>query len=57
MSEKLVRLSANVPEDSPIYKAVLREQELTGRNVADVIRDALVNRYGIKVDGNGKEAK
>jgi hypothetical protein len=43
--ENKVRLAADIPKDSVLHKAIEREQEMTGRSLADIIRDALVDRY------------
>ena len=58
MSRRQVRIAADIPKDSRLYRAIQKEQELTGRNVTDIVRDALVKRYDIRVksnDGNHKE--
>ena len=55
MSKEQIRVAADIPRDSSLYRAIRKEQELTGRNVTDIVRDALVNRYGIKIGDNGKD--
>jgi hypothetical protein len=45
MGKKSVRLAADIPEGSALHEAIQREQAETGRNVADIIRGALVDRY------------
>ena len=46
MSEKeTFRVAADIPEDSRLAAAIRNEQEATGRNVTDIVRDALVARY------------
>ena len=45
MTKNMIRVAADIPKDSVLHKSVEREQEMTGRSVADIIRDALVDRY------------
>lgn len=42
---KTFRVAADIPEDSELAKCILRERDATGRNVTDIVRDALVDRY------------
>ena len=45
MSKDTVRVQADIPKGSALHQAIEREQAVTGRNVTDIVRDALVDRY------------
>jgi hypothetical protein len=48
MEEKMaetMRVAADIPKDSDLAKNILRERDATGRNITDIVRDALIRRY------------
>jgi hypothetical protein len=42
---KTMRVAADIPKDSDLAKNILRERDTTGRNITDIVRDALIRRY------------
>jgi hypothetical protein len=40
-----MRVAADIPDDSDLAKCIRRERDTTGRNVTDIVRSALVDRY------------
>jgi len=43
--ESMIRIAADIPEGSVLHEGIQKEQKMTGRSIADIIRDALVDRY------------
>jgi hypothetical protein len=40
-----MRVAADIPNDSELAKRIRRERDATGRNVTDIVRAALADRY------------
>jgi hypothetical protein len=40
-----MRVAADIPSNSDLAKCIRRERDATGRNVTDIVRSALVDRY------------
>jgi len=43
--KRFLRVAADIPVDSWLAKAIEQEQKDTGRNLTDIVRAALADRY------------